>query len=101
MAVRIRTLTCRVKVKKGGRSEMLHRVEAPARPTLTFVQPAPAGSAETAPEPTQTATQRQGTGERQTLKISPRRVDVHAVADRVYDLMKEEMRLLRQRSKPW
>jgi len=102
MAIRIRNLTCRVTVSKGRKSDTLQRGEQPARPSLAFTQPEPAPHGETGPEPSRTVTEaRETAGEKRQRKASPDKADPRAVADRVYDLMKEEISLARLRGKPW
>jgi hypothetical protein len=68
---------------------------------MAFVEQEPAPRAETAPEPSQTATEPSEEGTGQQVKASPGKADPRAVADRVYDLMREEISLGRLRSKPW
>jgi len=68
---------------------------------MAFAQPEPAPRGETAPEPSQTATEPSEEGTERQIKASPGKADPRAVADRVYDLMKEELSLGRLRSKPW
>jgi len=100
MAVRIKNLVCQVTVRKKRQSDTLHHGAQPGRPSMAFAQPEPAPRGETGPEPSQTATEpSEGTGRQ--AKASPGKADPRAVADRVYDLMKEELSLGRLRGKPW
>jgi len=88
MPVHIRRLRCLVTVKTGGRdAPVAHHPEGPKRPSLHFALPEPARVVPTqsqevvAPEP-----------EQEVRKADPR-----AVADRVYELMRQEIALSRQR----
>jgi len=101
MGVRIRNLVCRVTVRKGRKTDTLHRGGQPQQPSMAFVHPAPESRAETAPEPSQTATEPSEEGTDRQRKAAPGAADVRAVTDRVYDLMKEELSLGRLRNKPW
>jgi hypothetical protein len=81
--------------------DLLHSEASPPKPSMTFAVPAPAPGAETTPEPSKTAThehEAKGTGGKQAP--SSRGSDATAIADRVYDLMREEIRLARQRGVP-
>ena len=99
MAVHIRNLVCRVSVRGKRKADSLHRGEQPQRPSLTFLQPEPPVQAQ--PLPSQTATEQSEHGAQQLGKPSPSDADPRAVADRVYDLMKEELSIGRLRGKPW
>jgi len=101
MAVHIRNLVCRVTVKGKRQADALQRSEQPQRPSLTFLQPEPPAQAETPPVPSQMATQQSEHGTEQGRKPSPGDADPRAVADRVYELMKEELSMGRLRGKPW
>lgn len=68
----------------------------PAQPSLRFAQPTPASSGGEVETPSQTATEgKVGTG--YTAPISAKSADPNKVAERVYDLMKEELRIGRIR----
>lgn len=101
MAVHIRNLVCRVSVRGKRKADSLHRGEQPQRPSLAFLQPQPPAQAETPPLPSQTATEQSEQGTQQLGKPSPSNADPRAVADRVYDLMKNELSVGRLRGKPW
>lgn len=74
---------------------LLHQDAHVPRPSMAFAIPSPAARAETMPEPSQTATDQQEAG-----KGGPqaRGADARAVAERVYDLMRDEIRLARERA---
>lgn len=69
---------------------------APAQPSLRFAQPAPASSGGDIETPSQTATEgKVGTGS--NAPINAKSADPGKVAERVYDLMKEDLRIGRIR----
>lgn len=73
----------------------------PPRPEMTFALPAPEPPGEGGLEPSQSATERGGGAAAGEAAPQPpagaRQADARAVADRVYDLMKQEIVLGRQR----
>ncbi len=72
----------------------LHQAAAPPRPALAFSLASPSARAGAASAPAQTATEESGeTGS----KTSPAQADARAVTDRVYQLMKQEIALSRER----
>jgi hypothetical protein len=73
---------------------LLHQDAHVPRPSMSFAMPAPAPRAESVPEPSQTASDQQ---EADRPVPQARGADAQAVAERVYDLMREEIRLSRQR----
>jgi hypothetical protein len=102
MPVHIRRLRCRVTVRTGGRTgTATHRSEGPHRPSMHFALPEPAPRGEsTRPEPAQTVTEHAAAQEASPtpeLKATVNKADPRAVADRVYELMKQEILLGRQR----
>ncbi|MHB0937060.1 MAG: hypothetical protein ACYDCO_00630 [Armatimonadota bacterium] len=101
MAVHIRQLVCRITVRGKRTTDSLHRGEQPQRPSMAFLQPEPPAQMETPPIPSQTATEQSEHGTEQLRKPSPSHADPRAVADRVYDFMKEELSIGRLRGKPW
>ncbi len=98
MPVNIRRLRCRVMVKTGGRdAPVAHHSEGPKRPSLHFALPEPEPRAEAVPpEPANPVRE-----EPQAVTPGPeqevRKADPRAVADRVYELMRQEIALSRQR----
>lgn len=101
MPLRVKKLIARVRVRKGRQGNLLQQSEGPARPGMAFARPTPELSAEAGSVPSQTASESHISEERQEATATPRRADARAVADRVYELMKEELRLSRLRGKPW
>lgn len=97
MPIRIKQLTARVTVKTGGKHGALHKSERPVRPALHFAQPVAQTPAETSPDPSEMATEDTGSAAGAKSKPAPSRADPRQVADRVYELMSEEMRLGRLR----
>ena len=91
MPVHIRRLRCRVTVHTGRRAEPpAHHPEGPARPELHYALPAPAPRGESGhPEPAQTVTEHPRAAEDPVPDV--KQADPKAVADRVYDLMKQEI----------
>ena len=101
MPVHIRRLRCRVTVKTAGRdAPAAHHPDGPQRPSMHFALPEPAPRAEAAEsEPVQAqaqATQPQAAAQKEP-KPDIRKADPRAVADRVYDLMRQEIALSRER----
>lgn len=96
MPVHIRRLRCRVTVKSGGReASATHRSEGANRPSMHFVLPEPAPRSEaTRPEPSQTVTEHAQAVEAAPTpeaKTTINKADPKMVADRVYELMKQEI----------
>jgi hypothetical protein len=79
--------------------DLLHQDEPPARPALAFSLALPPLLREGGPEPSQTTTEAgsEGAATRAQPDASPSPVDARSVADRVYDLAREEIRLARLR----
>ena len=99
MPVHIKRLRCRVTVKTGGRdAPVAHRPEGPKRPSLHFALPAPAPRAEAAPpEPARIVPAQPEESAAPQPEPEVRKADPRAVADRVYELMRQEIALSRQR----
>jgi len=100
MPIRIKQLRCKVTVKTASAKSPLHKDEKAPRPEMLFALPQGASAMETAPSPGETATeerdaQKQSGGTRSPAE--PRRADPKQVADRVYELMRDEIRLTRLR----
>ena len=100
MALRIRSLKCRVRVKAGSKRSGLFKDEKPAKPSMEFALPNATAQSVDAP-PSQTATEERGIGAGQKRAVSPAGADSKAVANRVYDLMTEEAKRDRLRMGPW
>jgi len=92
MPTRIRKLTCKIRVRSGRKASLLHKPEKAPHPVMEFAMPAVESAPPGQPAPSQTATQERGgaTGEHKA-KPSARRADPKAVADRVYELMRQEI----------
>ncbi len=101
MAIRIRQLNCKVSVRTKGAKPMLHSESRPERPALAYAMPMPKPQAESEPAPVQTATEERGAAAHTKPVLSPRNVDAKLVADRVYDLMRQEIAIGRQRGEPY
>lgn len=99
--MRIKKLQATIRVKTGMKGDLLQPEERQHRPSLAFAHPQQASAGQTAPPPSQTATEEKSAGEKHESTAAPRSADARAVADRVYDLMKDEVRVMRQRNKPW
>ena len=100
MAITIKQLNCRVTVKVGGKEGALHKNEGPPRPSMAFAVPKGGASQETGEAPSKTATedeQRFLVAGKKGPDAKPKRADPQMVANRVYDLMREEIRLARLR----
>lgn len=97
MALRIRQLSCTVRVKTAVKGGLLHQDKRPEKPSLRFVVPAPAAHGESPAPPGERLTGDQAASPL-TPAAKPREVDVRAVADRVYDLMRREIELGRERA---
>ena len=93
MPVHVRRLRCRVTVRTGRRAEpVAHHPEGPARPELHYALPAPAPRGEAGqPEPAQTVTEYPRAAEDPAPAPDVKQADPRAVADRVYDLMRQEI----------
>ena len=98
MPTRIKHLRCRVTVRTGGKGKSLQQSAAkPVKPDMAFAMPTPEPSGDTSPAPAQTATQERGQTATPQPQASPTRADPQAVADRVYELMQQEIKNARQR----
>jgi hypothetical protein len=86
---------------RGQPSTALGQDEKHARPEMAFALPAPQPGGEGGPEPSQTATENGGGAEAGEIgpkpAPAPQQADARAVADRVYELMKQEVVLARLR----
>jgi hypothetical protein len=91
--MRIDTLTCNVTVTTGELGSPMGRSEGSPAPSMSFAMvPPEVQSGRGASQPSDLATaQAVDSGEGQTA--DPRTADPGLVANRVYDLMKEELRL--------
>ncbi|RYG35379.1 hypothetical protein EON81_12920 [bacterium] len=95
----IRKLTVNVKVDKKAAESPLGREPKAARPGLLYAAPKPAlaGQATALGEPE--ATQAAGRGDAPVASAAPGSADPVKVADRVYNLMMEELRMSRSRGR--
>lgn len=99
MPVHIARLRCRVTVKTSGRdAPAAHHPDGPQRPSMHFALPEPAPRAEAAPaEPAQAVTTQPQAAAQKEPEPDVRKADPRVVADRVYDLMRQEIALSRER----
>jgi hypothetical protein len=100
MPLVIENLHCRVVVRgKTKRESPLGAAEESPRPNLLYAMPNAPVSQETAPLPSRTAEgQREQAEEQDRAPVArPRRADPKAVTDRVYELLKEDIRQQRLR----
>ena len=99
MPVHIARLRCRVTVKTGGRdAPAAHHPDGPQRPSMHFALPEPTPRTEAAPaEPAQAVTAQPQAAAQKEPEPDVRKADPRAVADRVYDLMRQEIALSRER----
>ena len=99
MPTRIRALHCLVRVRSGTRDVALHRDERPPRPALEFAMPVAGTAAESLPLPSESASEERGPAAGKAA-VSASQTDPGQVADRVYELIKQEVRLGLQRGEP-
>ena len=97
MPTHIKKLNCRVTVRAGSKKSIPHQTEKAAKPAMHFAIPQPEARSEAPTEPSLTATEGNGTATGSRQKPSVKQADARAVADRVMELMKQEMRLARER----
>lgn len=97
MALTIRRLRCRFTVQVGGRSHRRHAAEGSARPQLDYSLPASPHTPEGDLPPSESASEQTGPAGANS-PVSSRRADPRKVADRVYELMKEEARISKMRT---
>lgn len=96
MAVRIRRLRCRFTLRTGSRATDRHVAEGAARPQMQYSMPASPNTSEGGLPPSESASgQQSATGANRP--VTTQRADPKKVADRVYELMKEEARVARMR----
>lgn len=92
MAITIARMQCVVRVTTGESHPLQHGGQAPDRPSLEYAMPMAEHTAETGPVPNRTATEGRGPASGKS-PISPSKVDPRKVTDRVYELMKQEIRM--------
>ncbi len=93
MPTRIKKLNCRVTVRTGAKTKTQQQTSAKAvKPDMNFAMPQAEPRGEGSPEPSQTATEERGQMSTPKPAASPAHVDPQAVADRVYELMAQELR---------
>ncbi len=97
MAVNVRRLVCNVTVKSTAKKSPLHKDAKSKHPDLKFREAGSHQSGEGSPPPSETATEGKGPASG-NAPVSASGADPHRVADKVYDLMKQEVRLGRMRS---
>jgi len=96
----IRTLRCRIRVKTRTQRSPAHADSRPEAPGQEFALPLVMAEHETAPTPGEVATEDAGP-ESAKKAFSPKDADPTKVADRVYDLMKQEILLGKHRRGRW
>lgn len=96
MPLTIKNLTSNVRIESTQRHSNIHEPAQPNRPSMEYAMPITEHSAHGEPDPSQTATLGKGAASNRS-PISARDADPHKVADRVYELMKREIILGRQR----
>ena len=95
MSINVRRLVCNVSVKTKEKKSPLHKDAKAKKPDLQFRE-APTQGGQAPPVGSETATQDKGPAAGRA-PVSAAGVDPHRVAERVYELMKEEIRLGRLR----
>src|SRR4051812_18234576 len=96
MPLTINTLRSTVKVKKRRRESSLHQSAQPVRPSMDYAMPAAQVTGEGDAPPSQTATENSGASAGRGY-TSPKSADPRKVAERVYELMRQEAILDRMR----
>lgn len=101
MPVRIKTLINNVTVRTHRKEISVHADARAPRPSLQYLMPTPEPRDEDAGPSVELGKPRPGTVHAEPVEVlkdeSAARVDSHLVADRVYELMLEEIRLTRLR----
>jgi hypothetical protein len=96
MPLTIKTLKATIRVKNSRQESSLHQPAKPARPSLEYALPVGEELAHGEPDPNKTATEGKGAASGRS-PISAKNADPKMVADRVYELMKREILLGRDR----
>ena len=96
MAINVRRLVCNVSVKTTEKKSPLHKDAKGKRPDMLFRAASQAKSGQGPPSPSDTATEDKGPASGDAA-VSGAGADPLRVADKVYDLMKQEIRLGRMR----
>ena len=96
MPLTIQTLKTTVKVKSKVKESPLHQPGRPERPSMNFAMPITEQVAHGEPDPNKTATIGKGAASHRA-PVSAKNADPKKVADRVYELMKREVLLGKQR----
>ena len=96
MAISIARLVCNVTVKTGEKKSPLNKDAKAQRPDLQFRAPESPKGGQAPASPAETATESKGPAAGQH-EVSAAGADPLKVAERVYDLMKQEIRLGRLR----
>ena len=94
MSINIQRLVCNITVKTGKEQSPLGKDGQSKKPSMHFASAPSRGSVEGGPVPSDTATQGKSQGDETPSAL---RVDPHKVAEKVYDLMKQEVVLGRMR----
>jgi len=97
MPIHINRLNCRVTIRRTGKRAKLHQDEAPSQPSLSFAMPVMPQRVEGEPSPDEMHSGAQEEAynphARQQTPVTAR-----GVADRVYELMTQEIKQAQQRS---
>src|SRR3954454_14797549 len=96
MALTIKTLRVTVKVKSKQRGSPLHQPARADRPSMEYAMPVPDEIVHGEPDPNKTATLGKGAASNRA-PISAKNADPKKVADRVYELMRREIILGKDR----
>lgn len=88
----IRTLRCRVLVRQKDKKPATGKPAGQAKPSLLHIVPPPTETKGPSVLPSQSATEGKGSGAGEASQVSAAGVDPGKVADRVYQLMLEEIR---------
>ena len=96
MPLKINRLNVTIKVKGKRREMPLHKDQKAERVTLNYALPVAQQQSHTDALPADTATEGRGSASEKPT-VSAKRADPRQVADRVYELMKQEIRLAKQR----
>jgi hypothetical protein len=96
MPLTIKTLRATVKVKNKQRESPLHQPGRAERPSMEYAMPVPDETVHGEPDPNKTATLGTGAASNRS-PISAKNADPKRVADRVYELLKREIIVGRDR----
>jgi hypothetical protein len=96
MPIHIERLRCSIVLRAREESSPEHAASGPDRPTLEYAVPASQQATQAGPTPDETATERASRNDEETTPAT-RQADPRLVTDRVYEMMREELRTARMR----